>query len=81
MKEIAKHVPNAGSYAPITILGDELPLPQGGLRLSYDRMASLLALTEALMPWRSLGISIRKSSIFFESVREVKHPQVCEFAC
>ena len=40
MKEMAKHVPDAGSYAPITILVDERP---EGVRLSYDRMASLLA--------------------------------------
>src|SRR5712692_3335424 len=41
MKEMAKRVPDAGSYAPITILVDERP--EGGVRLSYDRMASLLA--------------------------------------
>ena len=41
MNEMAKHVPDAGSYAPITILVDERP--EGGVRLSYDRMASLLA--------------------------------------
>jgi len=41
MKEMAKHAPDAGSYAPITILVDERP--EGGVRLSYDRMASLLA--------------------------------------
>jgi uncharacterized protein (DUF302 family) len=40
MKEMAKHVPDAGSYAPITILVDERP---EGVRLSYDRMASFLA--------------------------------------
>jgi uncharacterized protein (DUF302 family) len=40
MKEMAKHVPDAGSYAPITILVDERP---EGVRLSYDRMTSLLA--------------------------------------
>ena len=40
MKEMAKHVPDAGSYAPITILVDEQP---EGVRLSYDRMASFLA--------------------------------------
>ncbi|MGC1476802.1 MAG: DUF302 domain-containing protein [Terriglobales bacterium] len=40
MKEMAKHVPDAGSYAPVTILVDERP---EGVRLSYDRMASLLA--------------------------------------
>src|SRR6476659_7811191 len=40
MKEMAKRVPDAGSYAPITILIDERP---DGVHLSYDRMASLLA--------------------------------------
>jgi uncharacterized protein (DUF302 family) len=40
MKEMAKHVPDAASYAPVTILVDERP---EGVRLSYDRMASLLA--------------------------------------
>ena len=40
MKEIAKHVPDAGSYAPVTILVDERP---DGVHLSYDKMASLLA--------------------------------------
>jgi uncharacterized protein (DUF302 family) len=41
MKEMAKHVPDAGSYAPVTILVDERP--DGGVHLSYDRMAALLA--------------------------------------
>ena len=40
MKEMAKHVPDAGSYAPVTILVDERA---NGVYLSYDRMASLLA--------------------------------------
>jgi uncharacterized protein (DUF302 family) len=40
MQEMAKHVPDAGSYAPVTILVDERP---DGVHLSYDRMASLLA--------------------------------------
>jgi hypothetical protein len=40
MKEMAKHVPEAGSYAPITVLVDER---NDGVHLSYDRMASLLA--------------------------------------
>jgi uncharacterized protein (DUF302 family) len=39
MKEMAKHVPDAGSYAPVTILVDERP---DGVHLSYDKMASLL---------------------------------------
>ncbi len=40
MKEMAKHVPDAGSYAPATVLVDERP---DGVHLSYDRMVSLLA--------------------------------------
>jgi uncharacterized protein (DUF302 family) len=40
MKEMARHVPDAGSYAPVTILVDERP---DGVHLSYDKMASLLA--------------------------------------
>lgn len=40
MKEMAKHVPDAGSYAPVTILVYERP---DGVHLAYDRMASLLA--------------------------------------
>jgi uncharacterized protein (DUF302 family) len=39
MKEMAKHVPDAGSYAPVTVLVDERG---DGVHLSYDRMASLL---------------------------------------
>jgi uncharacterized protein (DUF302 family) len=40
VKEMAKHVPEAGSYAPVTILVDER---SDGVHLSYDKMASLLA--------------------------------------
>jgi len=40
MKEMAKHVPDAGSYAPVTILVDDRA---DGVHLSYDKMASLLA--------------------------------------
>ncbi len=40
MQEMAKHVPDAGSYAPVTVLIDER---SDGVHLSYDRMASLLA--------------------------------------
>ena len=40
MKEMAKHVPDAGSYAPVTILVDEGP---DGVHLTYDKMGSLLA--------------------------------------
>ena len=41
MKEMAKVVPDAASYAPVTILVDERA---DGVHLSYDLMASLLAL-------------------------------------
>ena len=40
MKEMARHVPDAGSYAPVTVLVDERP---DGVHWSYDRMSSLLA--------------------------------------
>jgi uncharacterized protein (DUF302 family) len=40
MKEMAKRVPDAGSYAPVTVLVDERA---DGVHMSYDRMASLLA--------------------------------------
>jgi uncharacterized protein (DUF302 family) len=40
MKEMAKHVPDACSYAPVTVLVDERA---DGVHLSYDRMASFLA--------------------------------------
>jgi uncharacterized protein (DUF302 family) len=40
MREMVKHVPDAGSYAPVTILIDER---SDGVHLSYDRMANFLA--------------------------------------
>ena len=40
MREMAKHVPDAASYAPVTVLVDERA---DGVHLSYDRMASFLA--------------------------------------
>jgi len=40
MKEMVKHVPDAGSYAPVTILIEER---LDGVHLSYDKMASYLA--------------------------------------
>ena len=44
MKEMARTVPDAASYAPITILVDERA---DGVHLSYDSMATLIA------PYRS----------------------------
>jgi len=40
MKEMVKHVPDAGSYAPITVLVDERP---DGIHLTYDRMVGYLS--------------------------------------
>jgi uncharacterized protein (DUF302 family) len=40
MKEMAKHVPDAGSYAPVTVLVDER---EDGVHLSYDKMVSFLS--------------------------------------
>jgi len=40
MKEMVKSVPDAASYAPVTILVDERA---DGVHLSYDSMASLIA--------------------------------------
>jgi uncharacterized protein (DUF302 family) len=39
MKEMARQIPDAGSYAPVTVLVDERA---DGVHLLYDRMASLL---------------------------------------
>jgi uncharacterized protein (DUF302 family) len=39
MKQMLEHVPDAGSYAPVTILVDERP---DGVHLSYDTMTSFL---------------------------------------
>jgi uncharacterized protein (DUF302 family) len=40
MQSMARHAPDAASYAPITVLIDERP---DGVHLSYDEIASLLA--------------------------------------
>src|SRR5580704_15856214 len=39
MQQMARHVPDAGSYAPVTVLVDER---SDGVHISYDRMVSLL---------------------------------------
>ena len=57
---MAKHVPDAGSYAAVTILVDER---KDGVHLSYDRMASLLATygnADALAVARDLDSKIEK---------------------
>jgi hypothetical protein len=40
MKQMLEHVPDAGSYAPVTILIDER---SDGIHLSYDRTSSFRA--------------------------------------
>jgi hypothetical protein len=40
MREMVRGTPDAGSYAPVTVLIDER---NGGVQLSYDRVASVLA--------------------------------------
>lgn len=40
LSQMAKYIPDAASYAPVTVLIDERP---DGVHLSYDRMASYLA--------------------------------------
>ena len=40
MKQMVEHVPDASSYAPVSILIDERP---DGVHLSYDTMASFLS--------------------------------------
>ena len=58
MKEMAKHVPDAGSYAPVTVLVDER---LDGVHLSYDRMSSFLKAygdTEALKVAKDLDAKV-----------------------
>ena len=58
MKEMVKHVPDAGSYAPVTILVDERP---DGVHVTYDKMESYLShygSSEALAVARNLDAKI-----------------------
>jgi uncharacterized protein (DUF302 family) len=58
MKQMVEHVPDAASYAPVTILIDER---SDGVHLSYDRMTSFLAPygnVEALKVARELDVKI-----------------------
>jgi uncharacterized protein (DUF302 family) len=60
MKEMARRVADAGSYAPVTVLVDERP---DGVHLTYDKMASLLAPygdAEALAVARELDSKIER---------------------
>jgi uncharacterized protein (DUF302 family) len=58
MKEMVRHVPDAGSYVPVTILIDERP---DGVHISYDKMESYLlqyGSSEALAVARALDTKI-----------------------
>ncbi len=58
MRKMVERVPDAGSYAPVTILIDERP---DGVHVSYDRMASYLATyqeSEALATARELDAKV-----------------------
>jgi uncharacterized protein (DUF302 family) len=58
MKEMVRHVPDAGSYAPVTVLIDERP---DGVHISYDKMESYLlhyGSSEALAVARTLDTKI-----------------------
>jgi uncharacterized protein (DUF302 family) len=60
MKEMVKHVPEAGSYAPITLLIDER---SDGVHLGYDKVESFLGPygnANALTVARSLDDKIEK---------------------
>jgi uncharacterized protein (DUF302 family) len=60
MKEMVKHVPDAGSYAPVTVLIDERP---DGVHLSYDTMAGFLAPygnSDALKVAQDLDLKVEK---------------------
>ena len=58
MKDMVKHVPDAGSYAPVTVLVDERA---DGVHVSYDTMESYLmgyGRSEALAVARDLDTKI-----------------------
>ena len=58
MKEMVKHEPDAGSYAPVTVLIDER---HDGVHVSYDKMESYLlhyGSSEALAVARNLDAKI-----------------------
>ena len=60
MQSMAKLVPDAGSYAPVTVLIDERP---DGVQLSYDEMESFLAPygnAEALQIARDLDTKVKR---------------------
>lgn len=60
MKEMAKYVPDAGAYAPVTVLVGERA---DSVHLTYDKMARFLAPygnPQALAVARDLDLKIEK---------------------
>ena len=60
MESMARLVPDAASYAPVTVLIDQRP---DGVHLSYDEMASLLApygSAEAVEIAQDLDVKVRR---------------------
>jgi uncharacterized protein (DUF302 family) len=60
MQSMTRLVPDAGSYAPVTVLIDQRP---NGVHLSYDEMASVLAPygnAEALKIARDLDAKVKR---------------------
>ena len=60
MQSLARLVPDAGSYAPVTVLIDQCP---DGVHLTYDEMAGLLAPyenAEALEIARDLDAKVKR---------------------
>jgi len=60
MQSMARLVPDAGSYAPVTVLIDQRP---DGVHLTYDEMADLLAPyenAEALEIARDLDAKVKR---------------------
>jgi uncharacterized protein (DUF302 family) len=66
MKEMVKHVPDAGSYAPVTVLIDERP---DGVHISYDKMESYLRHYGSLEALSLPEHSIRKSRPCYANVQ------------
>jgi len=52
MGQMTRHLPDAGSYAPVTLLLLQ-QLPDGGTRVAYDSVASEIAPTTTRAPSRS----------------------------
>ena len=61
MGEMTRHVADAGSYAPVTVLIEEMP--GGGTRVAYDTVTSALGPYHNGPRWRSLSGSIPRCSV------------------